>query len=154
METHTVSELLPNTVYLFIVRALNAYGLSDPSPISEPVRTQGGSVPQLTPSEVCVHPANSEVRRESGVFFLRCESYRSGCGPQAGAEGAGRSHGSASRSRQAKSSKHPSVLDGERLGSFLSKPKGSLCVSSGLLGSPFASQILSESNSCSVFIYN
>ena len=41
IETHTISGLLPNTVYLFIVRAVNAYGLSDPSPISEPVRTQG-----------------------------------------------------------------------------------------------------------------
>uniref|UniRef100_A0A8C5N2U4 Roundabout, axon guidance receptor, homolog 3 (Drosophila) n=1 Tax=Gouania willdenowi TaxID=441366 RepID=A0A8C5N2U4_GOUWI len=41
METHTITGLLPNTVYLFIVRAVNAYGLSDPSPISEPVRTQG-----------------------------------------------------------------------------------------------------------------
>lgn len=42
IETHTISSLQPNTVYLFIVRAVNAYGLSDPSPISEPVRTQGG----------------------------------------------------------------------------------------------------------------
>lgn len=41
IETHTITGLLPNTVYLFIVRAVNAYGLSDPSPISEPVRTQG-----------------------------------------------------------------------------------------------------------------
>lgn len=40
-EKHTVSGLIPNTVYLFIVRAVNSYGLSDPSPISEPVRTQG-----------------------------------------------------------------------------------------------------------------
>ncbi|XP_075876111.1 roundabout homolog 3 isoform X2 [Nelusetta ayraudi] len=40
IETHTISSLQPNTVYLFIVRAVNAYGLSDPSPISEPVRTQ------------------------------------------------------------------------------------------------------------------
>ncbi|XP_028838623.1 roundabout homolog 3 isoform X2 [Denticeps clupeoides] len=40
LEKHTVSGLVPNTVYLFIVRAVNAYGLSDPSPISEPVRTQ------------------------------------------------------------------------------------------------------------------
>ncbi|XP_036392033.1 roundabout homolog 3 isoform X2 [Megalops cyprinoides] len=40
LEKHTVSGLYPNTVYLFIVRAVNAYGLSDPSPISEPVRTQ------------------------------------------------------------------------------------------------------------------
>ncbi|KAF7699910.1 roundabout homolog 2-like isoform X2 [Silurus meridionalis] len=42
-EKHTVSGLFPNTVYLFIVRAVNSYGLSDPSPISEPVRTQDGS---------------------------------------------------------------------------------------------------------------
>uniref|UniRef100_A0A3P9JAT1 Roundabout, axon guidance receptor, homolog 3 (Drosophila) n=1 Tax=Oryzias latipes TaxID=8090 RepID=A0A3P9JAT1_ORYLA len=41
-ETHTVVGLFPNTVYLFIVRAVNSYGLSDPSPISEPVRTQQG----------------------------------------------------------------------------------------------------------------
>ncbi|KAM9801671.1 roundabout homolog 2 [Neosynchiropus ocellatus] len=42
-ERHTVLGLYPNTVYLFIVRAVNSYGLSDPSPISEPVRTQDGS---------------------------------------------------------------------------------------------------------------
>ncbi|CAG08901.1 unnamed protein product, partial [Tetraodon nigroviridis] len=42
-ERHTVVGLFPNTVYLFIVRAVNSYGLSDPSPISEPVRTQDGS---------------------------------------------------------------------------------------------------------------
>ncbi|XP_077064798.1 roundabout homolog 2 [Siphateles boraxobius] len=41
-EKHTVSGLYPNTVYLFIIRAVNSYGLSDPSPISEPVRTQDG----------------------------------------------------------------------------------------------------------------
>ncbi|XP_066564137.1 roundabout homolog 3 isoform X2 [Amia ocellicauda] len=40
MEKHTVSGLYPNTIYLFIIRAVNSYGLSDPSPISEPVRTQ------------------------------------------------------------------------------------------------------------------
>ncbi|KAM6370616.1 roundabout homolog 3 [Pluvialis apricaria] len=40
-EMHTVSGLVPNTVYLFLVRAVNAYGLSDPSGVSEPVRTQG-----------------------------------------------------------------------------------------------------------------
>uniref|UniRef100_A0A672K897 Roundabout homolog 2-like n=1 Tax=Sinocyclocheilus grahami TaxID=75366 RepID=A0A672K897_SINGR len=42
LEKHTVSGLYPNTVYLFIIRAVNSYGLSDPSPISEPVRTQDG----------------------------------------------------------------------------------------------------------------
>uniref|UniRef100_A0A8C6L7W2 Roundabout, axon guidance receptor, homolog 3 (Drosophila) n=1 Tax=Nothobranchius furzeri TaxID=105023 RepID=A0A8C6L7W2_NOTFU len=45
METYTITGLLPNTVYLFIVRAVNTYGLSDPSPISEPVRTQDVSPP-------------------------------------------------------------------------------------------------------------
>uniref|UniRef100_A0A8C6SSY0 Uncharacterized protein n=1 Tax=Neogobius melanostomus TaxID=47308 RepID=A0A8C6SSY0_9GOBI len=58
-ERHTVIELLPNTVYLFIVRALNSYGLSDPSPISEPVRTQDGS-----PTEQGVD--HRQVQRELG----------------------------------------------------------------------------------------
>lgn len=40
-ETHTVTGLVPDTVYLFLVRAVNAYGLSDPSGVSEPVHTQG-----------------------------------------------------------------------------------------------------------------
>nr|XP_020454428.1 roundabout homolog 2-like isoform X2 [Monopterus albus] len=35
-----VKDLRPNTVYLFIIRAVNAHGLGDPSPMSEPVRTQ------------------------------------------------------------------------------------------------------------------
>lgn len=37
----TVKDLRPNTVYLFIIRAVNTQGLGDPSPMSEPVRTQG-----------------------------------------------------------------------------------------------------------------
>lgn len=37
----TVKDLRPNTVYLYIIRAVNAQGLGDPSPMSEPVRTQG-----------------------------------------------------------------------------------------------------------------
>ncbi|KAG7516831.1 roundabout-like 2-like [Solea senegalensis] len=37
---YTVQDLRPNTVYLFIIRAVNAQGLGDPSPMSEPVRTQ------------------------------------------------------------------------------------------------------------------
>uniref|UniRef100_A0A8C2IQ49 Roundabout guidance receptor 3 n=1 Tax=Cyprinus carpio TaxID=7962 RepID=A0A8C2IQ49_CYPCA len=43
LEKHTVSGLYPNTIYLFIIRAVNPFGLSDPSPISEPVRTQDGA---------------------------------------------------------------------------------------------------------------
>lgn len=38
---YTIKGLRPNTIYLFMVRAVNAQGLSDPSPMSEPVRTQG-----------------------------------------------------------------------------------------------------------------
>ncbi|KAA8594060.1 hypothetical protein FQN60_004894 [Etheostoma spectabile] len=56
---HTVVGLFPNTVYLFIVRAVNSYGLSDPSPISEPVRTQDGS-----PTEQGVD--HRQVQRELG----------------------------------------------------------------------------------------
>ncbi|XP_068772899.1 roundabout homolog 3 [Struthio camelus] len=40
---HTVSGLQPGAVYLFLVRAANAFGLSDPSAVSEPVRTPGAA---------------------------------------------------------------------------------------------------------------
>ncbi|XP_049896723.1 roundabout homolog 1-like [Epinephelus moara] len=39
-QTFVLRNLKPATVYLFMVRAVNAYGLSDPSPISDSVRTQ------------------------------------------------------------------------------------------------------------------
>ncbi|XP_061637144.1 roundabout homolog 2 isoform X7 [Phyllopteryx taeniolatus] len=41
----TVKGLRPNTIYLFMVRAVNGQGVSDPSPMSEPVRTQDISPP-------------------------------------------------------------------------------------------------------------
>ncbi|XP_049431647.1 roundabout homolog 2 isoform X7 [Epinephelus fuscoguttatus] len=41
----TVRGLRPNTIYLFMVRAVNSQGLSDPSPMSDPVRTQDISPP-------------------------------------------------------------------------------------------------------------
>ncbi|XP_061575658.1 roundabout homolog 2 isoform X11 [Cololabis saira] len=41
----TVKGLRPNTIYLFMVRAVNSQGLSDPSPMSDPVRTQDISPP-------------------------------------------------------------------------------------------------------------
>ncbi|XP_054251693.1 LOW QUALITY PROTEIN: roundabout homolog 3 [Indicator indicator] len=44
-ETYTVSGLAPGTVYLFMVRAANAYGLSNPSGASKPVRTQAEASP-------------------------------------------------------------------------------------------------------------
>ncbi|XP_033955444.1 roundabout homolog 1-like [Pseudochaenichthys georgianus] len=39
-QTFVLRNLKPATVYLFMVRAVNAYGLSDPSPISDSIRTQ------------------------------------------------------------------------------------------------------------------
>ncbi|XP_026109129.1 roundabout homolog 2-like isoform X1 [Carassius auratus] len=42
---YTIKGLRPNTIYLFMVRAVNIQGLSDPSPMSEPVRTQDVSPP-------------------------------------------------------------------------------------------------------------
>ncbi|XP_054649646.1 roundabout homolog 2 isoform X2 [Dunckerocampus dactyliophorus] len=62
-ERHTVVRLFPNTVYLFIVRAVNSYGLSDPSPISEPVRTQDGSPPETGVD-------HRQVQRELGETSL------------------------------------------------------------------------------------
>ncbi|XP_008274865.1 roundabout homolog 2 [Stegastes partitus] len=41
----TVKGLRPNTIYLFMVRAVSSQGLSDPSPMSDPVRTQDISPP-------------------------------------------------------------------------------------------------------------
>ncbi|XP_058426676.1 roundabout homolog 2 isoform X3 [Diceros bicornis minor] len=42
---YTVRGLRPNTIYLFMVRTINPQGLSDPSPMSDPVRTQDISPP-------------------------------------------------------------------------------------------------------------
>ncbi|TNN72998.1 Roundabout 1 [Liparis tanakae] len=39
-ESFVLKGLKPSAVYLFLVRAVNAYGLSDPSPITESVKTQ------------------------------------------------------------------------------------------------------------------
>uniref|UniRef100_A0A8D3BVL3 Roundabout-like 1-like n=1 Tax=Scophthalmus maximus TaxID=52904 RepID=A0A8D3BVL3_SCOMX len=39
-QTFVLRNLKPGAVYLFMVRAVNAYGLSDPSPIADAVRTQ------------------------------------------------------------------------------------------------------------------
>ncbi|XP_056650529.1 roundabout homolog 3 isoform X1 [Monodelphis domestica] len=45
LETHTITGLQPNTIYLFLVRAAGIWGLSEPSPVSEPVQTQADSGP-------------------------------------------------------------------------------------------------------------
>ncbi|KAM6107605.1 roundabout homolog 3 [Pterocles gutturalis] len=44
-DSHTVTGLVPDTIYIFLVRAVNAHGLSDPSGVSEPVRTQAATSP-------------------------------------------------------------------------------------------------------------
>uniref|UniRef100_A0A8C1VGH9 Roundabout, axon guidance receptor, homolog 3 (Drosophila) n=1 Tax=Cyprinus carpio TaxID=7962 RepID=A0A8C1VGH9_CYPCA len=64
LEKHTVTGLSPNTIYLFIVRAVNAYGLSDPSPISEPVRTQ-----DVSPTGQGVD--HRQVQRELGEMAVQ-----------------------------------------------------------------------------------
>ncbi|XP_033499936.1 roundabout homolog 3 isoform X1 [Epinephelus lanceolatus] len=66
VETHTITGLLPNTIYLFIVRAVNAYGLSDPSPISEPVRTQ-----DVSPTGQGVD--HRQVQRELGEVAVQLQ---------------------------------------------------------------------------------
>lgn len=40
-DTFVLKNLKPATVYLFMLRAVNSHGISDPSPISDSVRTQG-----------------------------------------------------------------------------------------------------------------
>uniref|UniRef100_A0A8C6UIX7 Roundabout guidance receptor 1 n=1 Tax=Neogobius melanostomus TaxID=47308 RepID=A0A8C6UIX7_9GOBI len=42
-QSYVLKNLKPGAIYLFMVRALNAFGLSDPSPISDSIRTQDGS---------------------------------------------------------------------------------------------------------------
>uniref|UniRef100_A0A6Q2ZIW2 Roundabout, axon guidance receptor, homolog 3 (Drosophila) n=1 Tax=Esox lucius TaxID=8010 RepID=A0A6Q2ZIW2_ESOLU len=66
LEKHTVGGLFPNTIYLFIVRAVNAYGLSDPSPISEPVRTQ-----DVSPTGQGVD--HRQVQRELGEVAVQLQ---------------------------------------------------------------------------------
>ncbi|XP_051871183.1 roundabout homolog 1 isoform X3 [Pristis pectinata] len=62
-ETHSVKGLRSNAVYLFLIRAVNAYGVSDPSPISDPVKTQ--DVP-LTGQGV----DHKQVQRELGEVVV------------------------------------------------------------------------------------
>ncbi|KAI7800342.1 putative roundabout-like protein 2 [Triplophysa rosa] len=61
---YTIKGLRPNTIYLFMVRALNAQGLSDPSPMSEPVRTQDIS----PPAQGVDH---RQVQKELGEVIVR-----------------------------------------------------------------------------------
>ncbi|KAH0623226.1 hypothetical protein JD844_031302 [Phrynosoma platyrhinos] len=66
LEKHTVSGLNPNTIYLFLIRAVNIYGLSDPSPVSEPVRTQ-----DVSPTRQGVD--HRQVQRELGEVVVQLQ---------------------------------------------------------------------------------
>ncbi|XP_064253699.1 roundabout homolog 3 [Passer domesticus] len=71
-ETHTVTGLVPDTVYLFLVRAVNAHGLSDPSGVSEPVRTQADTNPTqqgLDPEQVQQELARVAVHLKEPVVL-------------------------------------------------------------------------------------
>ncbi|XP_041067298.1 roundabout homolog 2 isoform X2 [Carcharodon carcharias] len=61
---YTVRGLRPNTIYLFMVRAVNAQGVSDPSQMSDPVRTQDIS----PPAQGVDH---RQVQRELGEVIIR-----------------------------------------------------------------------------------
>ncbi|EMP36765.1 Roundabout like protein 1 [Chelonia mydas] len=62
-ESFAVKGLKPNAIYLFLVRAANAYGLSDPSQISDPVKTQ-----DVPPTSQGVD--HKQVQRELGDVVL------------------------------------------------------------------------------------
>uniref|UniRef100_H3A0E4 Roundabout guidance receptor 1 n=1 Tax=Latimeria chalumnae TaxID=7897 RepID=H3A0E4_LATCH len=62
-EMHAIKNLKSNAIYLFLVRAANAYGLSDPSPISDPVKTQ-----DVPPTSQGVD--HKQVQRELGDVVL------------------------------------------------------------------------------------
>ncbi|XP_066455232.1 roundabout homolog 2 isoform X10 [Eleutherodactylus coqui] len=64
---YTVKGLRPNTIYLFMVRAINAEGLSDPSPMSDPVRTQ-----DISPTVQGVD--HRQVQKELGDVIIRLHS--------------------------------------------------------------------------------
>ncbi|KAJ3588693.1 hypothetical protein NHX12_009547 [Muraenolepis orangiensis] len=59
-----LTDLKPGTAYLFLVRAANAHGLSDPSPISDPVQTH-----EAPPSIQGVDPR--QIQRELGDMVVR-----------------------------------------------------------------------------------
>ena len=88
-ESFVLKGLKPSAVYLFLVRAANAYGLSDPSPITDAVKTQG---------ENCLLNYINLLYSASSfhLFYFCAPAYRypsnkSGCGSSPDPEGVGRS---------------------------------------------------------------
>ncbi|XP_063304691.1 roundabout homolog 2 isoform X8 [Pelobates fuscus] len=64
---YAVKGLRPNTIYLFMVRAINGEGLSDPSSMSDPVRTQDISPPVQGID-------HRQVQKELGDVIVRLHS--------------------------------------------------------------------------------
>nr|XP_043888947.1 roundabout homolog 1 isoform X5 [Solea senegalensis] len=62
-ESFVLKGLKPSAVYLFLVRAANAYGLSDPSPISDAVKTQ-----DIPPTSQGVD--HRQIQRELGEVVI------------------------------------------------------------------------------------
>ncbi|XP_051933629.1 roundabout homolog 1-like isoform X2 [Hippocampus zosterae] len=62
-ESFVLKGLKPSAVYLFLVRAANAYGLSDPSPITDAVKTQ-----DIPPTSQGVD--HRQVQRELGEVLI------------------------------------------------------------------------------------
>ncbi|XP_077578451.1 roundabout homolog 1 [Stigmatopora nigra] len=63
MESLVLKGLKPSAVYLFLVRAANAYGLSDPSPITDAVKTQ-----DIPPTSQGVD--HRQIQRELGEVVI------------------------------------------------------------------------------------
>uniref|UniRef100_UPI003AAF2424 roundabout homolog 1 n=1 Tax=Centroberyx gerrardi TaxID=166262 RepID=UPI003AAF2424 len=62
-ESYVLKGLKPSAVYLFLVRAANAYGLSDPSPITDAVKTQ-----DIPPTSQGVD--HRQIQRELGEVLI------------------------------------------------------------------------------------
>ncbi|XP_058269399.1 roundabout homolog 1 isoform X2 [Hemibagrus wyckioides] len=62
-ESYVLKGLKPSAVYLFLVRAANAYGLSDPSPISDAIKTQ-----EIPPTSQGVE--HGQIQRELGDVVI------------------------------------------------------------------------------------
>lgn len=64
-ESYTVRNLKPETTYVFIVRAQNSFGLSEPSPVSDSVETRGK---YIVPMRCCHH--NFVLLNVLFIFFI------------------------------------------------------------------------------------